>query len=170
MNSSVPRPLTPVCDDKTLSGKAAQYFGVSETRQVIRTESNKEMSDMCCIQRNGEQLVVTVHKLDGIYAYNLRTGDLEWTVKNKLPGWKFHLDASGVTTDGRSHLFVSDVGNRCVHVFCVDGKYVGPVIQHGERGFPARGRLHFMRNLSSLAITAKEEQWNTRVVKVEGIL
>ena len=64
---------------------------------------------------------------------------------------KQRMDARGVTTDGRGHLFVADFqkGNSSIQMFSVDGQYLGCLMKDVEtHGFPCR--IHWCKKTASL--------------------
>ena len=48
-----------------------------------------------------------------------------WNLCNFKPdGMKSIMKPSGITTDRRGHLFISDAANGCIQIFDTDGTYV----------------------------------------------
>ena len=58
----------------------------------------------CCVQ-DGEKQILVFASQKKIFAYNVKTEKVEW----KLPKMENMLDATGMTIDGRGHLFVCDL-------------------------------------------------------------
>ena len=105
-------------------------------KRVIHTEIKGEIKDMCSDQdRKKELLIVAEHAegYDGVYAYNAERDEKVWEADGELPGMEYSLEATGVTTDNRGHLFVADYANNCIQMFSVsDGQYLGCVMKSEE--------------------------------------
>ena len=98
----------------------------------IRHDGKECVHEMCCPSL--DLLVVTRNK-EGVFAYTLRGGELNWRVSGKLPGMELEIYASGITADEQGHLFVCDIRNRCVHMLSVrDGAHLRVVVREGEVG------------------------------------
>ena len=123
------------------------------------------IEDMCCMKDGDKQLLVVASRYRGLYAYNMGTDQLEWKVEGKLPGLETEMDACGVTTDGRGHLFVADYnyGNIGIQVFLTAGWYL---IKDENLGSPAR--IQWCNETSSL-LTAfrKNDKWNFHVIRIQ---
>ena len=101
---------------------------------------------MCCVN----DVVVISRCDDGIFAYNARTGELKWREEGELEGMSEELMACGVATDGRGHLFVGDMNNKCIQMFSLDGRYMGALATGTSLGEP--WRVLWCENMSSLVI------------------
>ena len=94
----------------------------------------------------------------GIYAYNTKTNNLEWSVEGRLPGMNKVIKAQGLTTDDQGHLFVCDENNKCVQMFNVaDGRYLGTVIKEGEQGLGQPCVITWCSRMSSLVVIHFED-------------
>ena len=119
-------------------------------RNVIHPQLDGEIADMCTVQDGYKQLLIVAARdvispcvsrdgtfdfygQDGIFAYNTATDKREWAFCGKLPGMENIMKARGVATDGRGHLFVSDQGNHCIHLFSVDGNYIKCLLKGEDR-------------------------------------
>ena len=82
----------------------------------------------------------------GIKVYNVDTDEIEWKKRYEL------RDLSGVTTNGRGHLFACDLNHACVQIFSVsNGKYLGRLPNFGRvLGQPVMVR--WCHNKSSLLV------------------
>ena len=90
-----------------------------------------EVTDMCCVNGKDSKLVIIVFKDGKLCAFNVLSSKLQWQAKQEMPHPQVSqqpLKAVGVTTDGRGNLFVSDLGNKWVQRFSLDGKYLGRVV------------------------------------------
>ena len=92
--------------------------------------------DMCVAPDGDEHYLITTenvfNKSLGVYAYNMSIKVLEWSVIGKLEEMEEKIGSFGITTDGRGHLFVCDVNNMCIQMFCVrDGAYMGALMIRG---------------------------------------
>lgn len=83
-------------------------------------------------QEDDDQLLVSNYPGE-IHVYNLGTKHLLWKLTDRIPGSQDKISCGSVATDGRGHLFVSDVQNACIRVFAVDGTYRGSVVLLGEQ-------------------------------------
>ena len=83
-------------------------------------------------QEDDDQLLVTNYPGE-IHVYNLGTKHLLWKLTDRIPDSQDKISCGNVATDGRGHLFVSDVENACIRVFAVDGTYRGSVVLLGKQ-------------------------------------
>ena len=136
-------------------------------KPVIHTKQNR-IRDICYVKDGDKQLLVVAAKQEGIHAYNTITDRLEWSANGKLPGMGKEMSATGVTTDGRGHLFVADYngGNICIQMFSTAGQYLGCLIKDEDLGSPAR--IQWCDETSSiLAAFHKNSKWNLNVIHVQ---
>ena len=107
--------------------------------------------DMCFVkEQNKNMIIVASSKTNGIEAYNIDTGSLEWK------GQRRGLQKCGVTSDGHGHIYVCDQApaNRCIHMFsAADGKYQGCLIGEGEQGLGVPLWVVWSEPTSSLIVT-----------------
>ena len=99
----------------------------------------KEITDMCCVHGEDSKLVVVVFKDGKLCAFNALSSVLQWETEQDMPDPKVaqnSLQAGGVTTDGRGHLFVCDLGNKWVQKFSLDGKYLERVVRISDTAKP----------------------------------
>ncbi len=161
-----PRPLTPICEDKAI----VSQFGSTSAARIVRPR-NAQVYDMCHVQRGDKELVIAIdcderYENGVVTAFDLATGDSVWSVEGQFPGMEYDLDAVGVTTDLRGHVFLSDWNNHCVQVFSPEGTYLGPVMRR-ER--PRCERIHWNEATSSLVAQCnKNDLYDIRVLKVIG--
>ena len=81
--------------------------------------------------------------------------------------------AGSLATDGRSHLFMLDSFNFCIHVVSVtDGGYQGAILKKGEHGLRELGNIGWCENISTLIIQSFRDKvrefWIT-AIKVEEL-
>ena len=89
----------------------------------------------------------------GIYAYNTKTNNLEWSVEGRLPGLNKIIKAPGLSADENGHLFVYDDNNKCVQMFNVaDGRYLGTLIESEKQGLGDPVRIVWCSRMSSLVV------------------
>ena len=68
------------------------------------------------------------------------------------------IDATGVATDGRGHIFVVDNANACVQMFRTDGVYLGAILKYAERQRPTgQWRICWCAGLSSLVLVSMQQ-------------
>ena len=97
---------------------------------ITYTQQNN-IWDMCLVTHDNKEVLVTSRGQRGIKAYNVSTDEIEWKKKYGLR--ESGLDLSGVTTDGRGHLFACDLNHACVQIFSVsNGKYLGRLPNFGR--------------------------------------
>ena len=63
-------------------------------KPVIHTQL-KGIYDMCCMKDGDKELLILAAGDKGLYAYNMRTDQLEWSAKEKLPGMEKEMEARG---------------------------------------------------------------------------
>ena len=123
--------------------------------------------DMCCVQDEGKQFFAAAADILGVSSYNTETGKREWNVRGRvdLSGMEKDMSACGVTTDGRGHLFVGDMNNKCIQMFSVsDGQYLGCLIR--DLGDPAR--IRWWEEKSSLFVMCYlQNKWHLKVINVQ---
>ena len=163
-------------EDWTKSTREVHWLDVSDAQPkpaagkcVIHTQLYR-MYDMCAIHNGDKHLLVAAAGEDGLFAYNMKRDQLEWKVDVKPHGMEKYMEASGVTTDGRGHLFVCDSfnGNRCIQMFSVsNGKYLACLLKDVERiGTPAR--ICWCEKTSSLlAAFWVKEKWQLTAINLQ---
>ena len=104
-NSPVPRPVR-----KT--GKKLQRVGIF---------------GFCHVKDNGKDLLAVTLGAKTLSVYNLKSGDLVWSVEGELPDMK-EMAPMGVLNNGRGQLCVSDRNNQCLQLFSIDGQYLGTML------------------------------------------
>ena len=133
-------------------------------KPVIHTQLNEMIHDMCCVKDGDKQLLVVAAGDEGLHAYNMVTDELEWSMNEKLPG----MDALGVTTDGRGHLFIADFGygNDCIQMFSTAGRYLGCLIKDEDLGSPSR--IKYCEETSSIHATfLKNRKFNFHGIRIQ---
>ena len=131
--------------------------------QLRSTRTNAKMKqfitqDLCSY--HSSFLFITRGR-DGIYCYNLDTGNIVWSANGKPSGMSQQMKLSGVTTDGRDHLFVCDSGNSCIQMFSVsDGKHLGALLKAGEEEMGTPHLIRWCFRSSSLIVTHRSDRSN----------
>ena len=85
--------------------------------QSMRANAKMEqliIYDMCTYYSS---FLFIIRGHDGIYCYTLDTGNIAWSANGRPSGMSHQMKLSGVTTDGRGHLFVCDGDNSCIQMF-----------------------------------------------------
>ena len=132
-------------DCSTSHPKAATSMNVSSIRL-------NGLLNLCYVKDRNKHLVITTHDWKAVSAYDVTSGELEWTVKgNILPGMN-EIAPCGVLTDGRSHLLVSDLRNAALQMFSLDGKYLGAAISAGEQGLGSPWFFNWCDQISCFAV------------------
>ena len=136
-------------------------------KPIIQTQLD-QMRDMCIIQNADKQLLVIAADIEGLFAFNIETGKLEWKVDEKVSGMEQTIDANGVTHDGHGPLFVADRNNGCLQMFSLsDGEYLGP-LQKGLETISDPGSVHWSPEISSLVVACYlEGKWQLNVINVQ---
>ena len=129
------------------------------TSREIRVKSHFGIHDVCCMQHDNEQLVVTTHGHKGVSAYSTSTKKLRWHVEGKLPGIEREISAQGVAADGLGCLFVCDEHSKCIWMLSADGMYIGTVSIPERYGIPWRLRWSSISS-SLLAVCFKERNYH----------
>ena len=76
------------------------------------------------------------------------------------------MNACGVATDRRGHIFVCDGANECIQLFSTDGRYLGEVFRKQGRGRP--DLIRWFEYVSRLVVTYElAGKWSVHVIKVE---
>ena len=118
---------------------------------------------MCLATHGNKEVLVTSNGIHGIKVYNVDTDEIEWKKKYGLR--ESALDLSGVTTDGRGHLFACDLNHACVQIFSVsNGKYLGRLPNFGRvLGHPVMVRWCHDKS-SLLVVHKKRNQYHLTVL------
>ena len=125
--------------------------------------------DICCIQNETNQLLITALGYKGVNAYNTSKEGLEWEVKGKVPCMKRILNAARVATNGRDQVIVCDDYNDCIQIFTVDGHYMGTVSVDNDTFLGTPSRIDWCKNTSSLAVVhLKESQVGISKIKIDA--
>ena len=123
-------------------------------RRVTHTELFSA-TDMCCVRHGGKELVILVH--GGVYAYNMCTDSLEWSVTEKLGQSTGTMYAVGVASDFRGHVYVCDSINKCISFFTATGQHLG-VVSNDQVSVNQPWRICWSRGLSSLIVISKSNR------------
>ena len=129
---------------------------------------------MCYVQNEDHRLIVTTSGVTNsvakyyvrdttlkrisneIRAYCIDTGKLKWIVRGKLLGEAAQeLCAESIATDGRIHLLMCDTNNSCMHMFSVNGKYMGVLLREGQYNLGKPGIIRWCDSSSSLIVARK---------------
>ena len=117
--------------------------------------------DIIAVRIGPDEMIIGIGCDSGIHCYSTTTKSLKWEVAGQMPGILPGIPlgtiyATGVTTDGCGHLFVSDYGwdgNNCIHMFSVsDGQYLGCLIKEGEQGVGYPRKISWHSASHSLAV------------------
>ena len=124
--------------------------------------------DVCCADLNDTSLVVVACSISGIEAFNQRTAKSVWCIKGEIPFNEKHLNAFRITADDHGRLFVRDDGNKCIHIFSVDGKYVTTLLREGEQGLGKLGEIRWSEGLPGLLVAhSKDKTTWISLVKIQ---
>ena len=125
--------------------------------------------DICCIQNETKQLLITALGYKGVNAYNTSKEGLEWEVKGRVPCMKKILSAARVATNGHDQVIVCDDYNDCIQMFTVDGHYMGTVSVDSDTFLGTPSRIDWCKNTSSLAVVhLKESQLGISKIKIDA--
>ena len=125
--------------------------------------------DMCCIQSENKQLLITALGYKGVNAYNTSKETLEWEVKGKVPCMKKILSAARVATNGHDQVIVCDDYNDCIQMLTMEGHYMGTVSLDSDSVLGKPSRIDWCKNTSSLALVhAKEAKLGISKIKIDA--
>ena len=166
----------------SLSGDTLLYLDKSQTPREIRLldcgsktpkyvksiyTEQAFVSEMCCTKWNGKKLLVFCNSL-GIYAYNIKSGNLEWSVSGRVDGMEVEINPYGLTVDEKGHVFVSDFRFGAIYVFSMDGEYLGVLMKEGECSLGKPGCLRWCPNSSYLVVTHfMDNAWFLHVLNIQ---
>ena len=155
------QPLHLCADEETL-----YYEDDSVNPYVIRTLPPGQVisiglsgvDDMCVTEAGGKKLLIAVNWIQGVRAYDVRSGAEQWRVEGEqlLPGMEMEERFSpwGVTSNNQGHLFICDNKNHCIQMFrAADGRYMGKLEVDLEQ-YPRM--ILWSEKLSTLIITHYE--------------
>ena len=135
---------------------------------ITRTDQGG-IFDMCCIQSENKQLLITAHGYKGVNAYNTSKETLEWEVKGKVPCMKKNLSAARVATNGHDQVIVCDDYNDCIQMFTLEGHYMGVVSMDSDAHLGTPSRIDWCKNTSSLALVhVKESKLGISKIKIDA--
>ena len=164
------RPIL-LCEDLLESGKvrwldcSVSPPKVCEEFETI--ESRKEIWDMCCVESNGQQLVVMLTCSWKLYAFDSVSGCLEWRDRDHLESQDGNpLRITKITTDGVGHLFVYDHDQKCILKLNAEGHYLNTVLDkkqireslgmEDDRRFKVKS-IRFIGAIPAIALACKSE-------------
>ena len=129
------------------------------------------ISDMCSMADGENKLIITTRGFGGISAYsNRRSGRLEWNMKGELPGMDVNMCAESITTDGRGHFFMCDVGNKCIQMFSPQG-YKGTIWKGREHTLGEPLMVRWCKISSSLNVVhMKSREYSISKIPVNAVL
>ena len=151
-----------------------------EHQQLQHTKANAKLVqfvdliyDMCYSTYKGKEFIVVTRGSDGMYCYNLKTGNIEWGVKggSRPSPTSQPMILCGLTTDGRGRLFVCDSGNSCIQMFSIpDGKYLDALVRAGGEELGILHLVSLCKESSSLIVTHKlSEVWRVSVISLNPL-
>ena len=128
----------------------------------IRVKPHFGIHDVCCMQHDNEQLVVTTHGHKGVSAYSTNTKKLCW-----------HVEGKGVAADGLGCLFVMNTVNVfgcCLQMGCTLGqcRYQNGMVYHGDFAGQASPRHCLLFALKRGTITYANSV-SRKVLKIRNI-
>ena len=140
-----------ISDPRTLYKLDCTSLTWSVPKQSIKTDVN-HIWDVSFAEHQGKQRVFIAKGGKGLFAYNERTGKLEWSIRGK------RCLSVAITTDEKGHLFhcVNYGGNRCVQMYTAEGKDLG-VLQMEKGEFPGPWKICWCKNSSSLIMAHKTD-------------
>ena len=107
--------------------------------------------DLSYLTHQNKDLIITTNGESGVSAYRLYTGELQWNYMGTMPGTDKVMNACGVATDRRGHIFVCDSANKCIQLFSPDGRYLGEAFRKQGRGRP--DQIRWFEHVSRLVVT-----------------
>ena len=126
-----------------------------ETTQAYLKRYPREYDDIC-FAYEGTVKIFSVgcnHYVKFVSAYNVNAKTL-WSLRDFQPdGMKHEMNPSGITTDGRGHLFICDTANECIQIFDTDGTYLCPVDCNGKLKLGPPERIDWSETESALVVT-----------------
>ena len=118
--------------------------------------SQDEITDMCYIEGKDKELVI-VFKDGRVRAFDIYSSEIQWEAKQEIPNMEHLLRAGSVTTDGRGHLFLLDLGNKRVQMLSENGDYVRSVaIDRKDEPY----HIRWLNKYSSLVSSVMQESDN----------
>ena len=90
--------------------------------------------DACVVERGDKNLAVFAH--EDLSAYDMNTGELEWTVK-KIADEYDYIKTTSVTTDGHGNLYVCRGGDSqkgYIGMISPYGVFIKIIVKYGEQG------------------------------------
>ena len=67
--------------------------------------------------------------------------------------------ATGITTDGNGRLFVADSSNNCIHLFSVNGEYLGCALTADDYNFgELKKHVRWHNKTSSLVVAHRTNE------------
>ncbi len=126
--------------------------------------------DMACFNHGGKSLLVATSCYDGICAYDLATGIIEWQVSGRVSDIKKFISPRGVCTDGEGRLYVADYNNASVSVFKTDGQYLHTLLKKGEKELGSPTYLSWCSHSNRLVVKHFRKKANyISVFKINAI-
>ena len=127
--------------------------------------SHIDVEDMCIVEQDNNQILVTSNSFAGLKAYDVTSGIVSWSVIGRPPGMVEELCSLGVTTDKQGHLLVCDSSNQCIHIFSTDGNYLGPIFENQLLGTPQLVRWHEKHSLF-VVVTMIQSEFHISLIKL----
>ena len=141
-------------------------FPPTATEVVTRT-GQSIICDLCCINREGETLVIITSCKIGISAYKFGKDCLEWNVSS-VPNSdcdQKKIDARGITAVDDRYLAVCDYNNECIQMISKPGRYLGAAYKFRNRGCP--DMIEWCSDTSCLFVTCQlGDSWSIQIIKV----
>ena len=132
---------------------------------------------MCCVQSNGQQLVVMLTCSWKLYAFDSASGCLEWRDSDHLESQDGNpLCITKITTDGVGHMFVYDHDQKCILKLNAEGQYLNTVIDkkqirdslgmEDDRKFKVKC-IRFIGTIPAIALACKTEgKYRISLIKI----
>ena len=110
----------------------------------------QDHNDMCFAYEGTTKIFSVEPDYEVIEAFSVKK---LWRLEDYEPdGMEFVMEPSGITADGRGHLFICDTANNCIQIFDTDGTYLCPVNCNGEVKLGTPDRVAWSKTESALVV------------------
>ena len=136
------------------------------SQNTIHTNSEKAQN-LCYVKDGNKKLLFFVGVKRELNAFDIESDKLEWCVKGRLPENSEVFVPFSITADGNGHIFVCDLGNRCIQMFSASGKYMRALMKEGDQDIGMPTIVYWNKTKSCLMVLhIHSDLWHVSKVDV----
>ena len=127
-------------------------FPPNEVTVAHGNKLDRSWSSICCIKKQGREFIVKDDQDSAISAYDVTSGELEWTLSDYPESAETFVRFGSTTSDDNGHIFVFDTTSKHIYAVSVEGKYLCCLLKEGEEGIGEIKKIKWSKAESCLMV------------------